>query len=217
MTDRDKILDKIRKLRDLAEGEGNLNNEEAMANAMRKMAELMHKHAVEEHELDDVGNLERGPSDFEQKYFDQWRRWLIGECALTCGAHPIFYRKSRPAFVRIYGRPAACEATWIMFKFIEKQIVRISREMYSSTKDSRACQKGLALGVTERLHQHREMDESNPAHLPVVQEHKMSEAAMREAETGVRKIKSRKNMQWSAAAQNGLNNADRVQLREEVK
>lgn len=215
MSDREKVIDRIRKLRALAE-DGSVNNEEAAAAAAMKMAKLMQEHAVQEHELADPASLERVGHDFQQKYFDQWRRWLIGECALTCGAKPIYFRKARPPFVRVYGRPTACLATWEMFKFIEGQVVRISREMYSVTKDQRQAQKGLALGVAEKLHDHRQADQDNPANLPVVLEAEMAEEAAFEAEPSLRTMK-KKAVKWTYEAENGRRNADRVNLREILK
>lgn len=212
---REKIIERIRKLRALSE-DGSVNNEEAAAAAAMKMAKLMREHAVEEHELADPKSLERVGLDFQQKYFDQWRRWLICECALTCGSKPVFYRKARPPFIRIYGRPASCEATWEMFKFLEGQVVRISRELYSVTKDQRSAQKGLALGVCAKMQMHRDADQDNPANLPVVLESEMSEEAMYAAEPNLRKMK-RRSVEWNEQAQNGMNHADRVNLREVLK
>lgn len=215
MTEREKLIERVRKLRAMAE-DGSIHNETAAAAAAQKMAALIQEHAIEEHELGRSAEADRPGSDFEQKYFDQWRRWLLGECALACGSKPIYYRKARPPFVRIYGRPEYSAATWEMFKFIEGQIVRISREMYSVTKQQRQAQKGLALGVCELLQEHRNRDQENPARLPVVLEADMAEQAMRDSEEGVTAIK-RRPVKWTSAAENGRQNADRVQLREHVR
>lgn len=213
--EREDILTKLKKLRAMAEDASD-HNETAAAAAAEKMRKLMEEHAVAEHELEDYKSLERVGLDYGQKYFDKWRLWLMHEASLSCGTYMIYFRKGDNKRFRIYGRPHACEATWEMFKFLEGQVVRISREMYDVTKLQRQAQKGLALGVAQKMQGSRDLDQSNPAQLPVVLETTMSQEAMNEAEGNVKAARKTKTT-LTAASVNGFNNADRVQLREEIE
>jgi|SRR6056297_244757 len=219
MTERESILTKIRKLRALA-NDDSIGEAEASVYA-EKMADLIRKHTVEEHELGSPAELERVGMNFGNKYFDSWRLSIITECSTDCGTYVIMYRKARPEpYFRIYGRPENVEACWEMYRFLEEQIVRISRDMFSNTKESRQAQKGLALGVCERMGLARDaakMDDSSGTALVVLEtEQDLSKTTM-EAELGKPRKTKRRSIQLTDAVAQGYAQADRVKIRREVE
>lgn len=217
MTDRHAIIEKLLKIKKLAEDEA--TSEQAAANYAGKMAKIMQEHAIAEHELETATELERPGVDFENKYFDNWRMMILTACCLHCGTHSVMYRKARPSFLRIYGRPLAVEATWEMYKFLEQQIVKISRTMYSSTKESRQAQKGLGIGVCEKMDlQYDEFTAQggdSRALMVIDQERALSEESMRE-ELGDPKPAKRRPPKVTEAVYQGYRRADEVEINRKV-
>ena len=219
--ERESLLTKIRKLKALADDDA-ITEQEA-ANYASKMAKLMTEHAVAEHELGAAAELDRIGVNFGQKYFDSWRLMIITECSTDCGTYVIMYRKARPEpYFRIYGRPEAIEACWEMFKWLEAQIVRISREMYSQTKLSRQAQKGLAMGVAEKMgilreERKEEWKETTGTALIVLDtEQDLAKAAMT-LELGEPKKTKRRQIQLTEAVAQGYRAADQVQINRRIE
>ncbi len=215
-TDRTKLIEKLRKLKTKAEDAG-CTEQEAMTFA-GKLSDMMREHMVSMAEVEAAEEAERLAREEGMKYMDAWRRSILGSVALTCGCYVLFDTRNKS--VELFGRPLNVEAMWEMYQFIEKQIVQISRDMYpGQQKYSRQAQKGLGIGVCGKLREHRDQDQANPANLPVVQEQEASQG-FAEDEMGKRGMRittmKRRSMRDSVALQEGIRNAGRVQLRQEV-
>ena len=214
MIEQETIVDKILKLKALSEGTSNQHEAELAA---EKMSELMRKHCIEAHQLTDKPDHEHSTSKI--KYMNPWRRDLITACGEACFCHVVF---GRGEDINIVGRPLNVRACYEMFYMIEKQIVRIARELYPRSrfhdpKDARKAQVraegGLGQGVAVKI---KESNQKNSDHLlPVVQENKAAESAAHNFMPNIRSVPA-KGHRKSREHLTGEMNADRVQLRDEV-
>lgn len=212
MTDqRAKILEKIKKIK--AKAEGSDNPEEA-ATFATKMHDMMRDHQVEMAELElEVAIYET--FEEHQKYFDGWRRELMAACSVTCSVHIVFNTQTK--VVGIHGRKENYVACWEMFKWLESEVVRISRVLYPIERaKSRRAQLGLALGVVEKLREHRQKDKDNPALLPMVVERDNVKADFEEHH-GVFETAAAPTVRPTVEARIGYQNADQIRIRKEVK
>lgn len=212
MTKRDEIIEKIRRLQQVTVENG-ASPEEAESFAA-KAAEMMAKHAVAQEEI--TAPPEHKMDVREVKYLNPWRRDLLEAIARVCFVQVVFMRGTTD--VTIVGRPLNIEAFYEMFRFIEKQCVDIARQLYPGSENRKAQRRaegGLAAGVTKKLYEHHK--KNRDALLPVVQELKASEQAMKD-------IIGEDNLSPMAEPErvitqefvHGAQNADRVKLRKDV-
>ena len=208
------VIDKILKLKALSEGTSNQHEAELAA---VKMQELMTKHCIETHQLTDKPEHELIKSKI--KYMNPWRRDLITSCGDATFSTVIF---GRGEVVHIVGRPLNVRACYEMFYMIEKQVVRIARELYPRSKfsDPRMARKaqvraegGLGEGVSMKM---KQSNHKNADHLmPVVQE---KEASVKAANKMMNiSVVASKGHRKTREHITGEMNADRVALREEVR
>lgn len=227
MTD---ILNKIAKLAALA-NDRSISEEEAK-NYAEKMSRLMMEHRISEGDLAEAiaaqsnDGVALGYGEFTMKYQDQWRRHIYNACAVSCGTSILYYRKIRPPKVEIYGHPDNIQATHEMFQFLEQQVVRISRELYpKDAKNSRQAQRGLGLGVAQRLYESHdavmeELKNNNKENLPILVDQEDAVRRWRDEQLEKRGVSVRLNKhrptKSTPASRRGYEASERVQLRTEL-
>lgn len=210
MTDaaREKIVERIRKLRAKAESEA-CTEAEAEVFA-RRVQEMVAEHSVTEGELDASLRAGEKPTSWcwEMRYACGWRRSLANDVGRLLGVVFTFGSGEAACWT---GRRLSAEAAHEMYHHLETQVLRIAREMYPGQALQgmrRQAEKGLAAGVGMRLQRMRR--ESPPSLLPVVQEYDTILAGM-----DVRGVDTSPSLD-STASMNGLLHSERVQIRKEV-
>jgi len=212
MSERDKIIDKIRRLQEVTVENG-ASPEEAESFAA-KAAEMMARHAVDQSEI--TAPPEHKMDIREVKYLNPWRRDLLEAIARVCFVQVLYSRGT--CDVTLVGRPLNIEAFYEMFRFIERQCVEIARDLFPGSdqrKAQRRAEGGLAAGVTKKLFQHHMKNAD--ALLPVVQELKAAKAAMDDI-IGADNIAPLKEPERVITQEfvHGAQHADRIKLREDI-
>lgn len=216
MTEKPKqnIIEKILKLKAMAEGTSNQHEAEVFG---AKMSKMMADNCIEDHHL--VDKPEHIHNKVNIKYINPWRRDLILACGDASFCSVVFGRAEE---VNIVGRPLNVRACLEMFQLIEKQIARIARELYphDSYENPREARKaqvraegGLGTGVSQKI---RNSNTKNAESLlPVVQESEASHAAAK----GFMNIRpmGMRNHRQSREHVEGMRQSGRVSIREEVK
>lgn len=139
------IVDKIRKLKAKAEGTNNPHEAEAFA---QKAAQLMEEYRVE------VAQLEIGSTDYEMVEWTPWQlyeydRLLMIALARTCGVKLVSSGKT----YYLLGRQLAIDTCMDLYDFITEQMTRMAFAAYKKTREQRSYCEGIAIGVSEKLHQ----------------------------------------------------------------
>lgn len=148
MVEREKLVDKIRKLKAKAEGTENPAEADAF---MAKVVRMMEEHAVEESEL--KTQLARlGPTCFEwnMRYACGWQRMMYKE---ICGSMGCFYVYTRGTErVKTYGLEDRVKASVSCHEDVFMQIVRYARILFpGDRKKQRRAESGLGIGVAHRI------------------------------------------------------------------
>lgn len=143
---REKVLDRLRKIRSLAEDPG--TSAEQSLNLLEKMQELMVKFGVE---ADEITSLSEEVISLESRPFqmDQWRMHLITQVSLLLGCRAAFGYAS----VDIIGRPLNREASLAMYRRLEKDILTVANRYGVGVN-------GVAWGVCVKMAQIRAGQES---------------------------------------------------------
>jgi len=204
------IIDKITALITKSKCEG-CTEAEAQSFAA-KAAELMEKHAVEEHELggDRPDHIQK---DYTVKDINPWRRLLIQGCAKAAFCELVTYGGSKDA--SIVGRPLNTQVCIATYEFIEKQVIRIARELFpGDTKSARRAEGGLAEGVLHKLYKTQTYNQES--RLPVIQEKEEVSKATHVIFPELRIVEYRQPKSTFEHFE-GKRNADRIKVREDMR
>jgi hypothetical protein len=158
MTDREKLLDKIRKLKAKADRTENPSEADAF---MAGVVRLMEEHAVEQKELDLVRLERTGPTSFrwKMKYYCGWQRSLYEEIAGSFGC--CFSYTPGTDLVRTYGKRENAEASVQCHNDVTEQILRYSRVLFPRERGKqRRAEAGLGYGVVDRIREIRSASRS---------------------------------------------------------
>lgn len=167
MDDRKRAIDRIRKLRALAQ-DAAVTEEEAASYAQKMQKELL-RHGLSEDDLVVTREGSPGYARFcwTMKYSCTWRRQLATTIGEFCGVVLLFTPGTDEAF--FIGREESCEAALEMYWMLEGACRSIPRTVYKERKIQRRAEKGVALGLMMRL---KKIMASLPkSNLPVVYEH----------------------------------------------
>lgn len=150
--DRDKVIDKIQKLRAVATGGG---TEEEMMSFAAKAAKLMADWDIAEEELIEAGVSSTpgvGCSLVTIKYINPWRRAIVGELAQMCSCYALFVKGTTT--VEVWGRPEKRNIFEELFQDLEKQVVLVARKLYPGDHTrARRAESGLGFAVANKIHQ----------------------------------------------------------------
>ena len=214
----DTIVEKIRKLRDKAQGTEGPES----ASFWAKVNELMAEHHVTQDQLDVEAKIDLGAGIVKITAINAWREDLLGEISELCGCACSFSRSQKT--VMLTGRQFAIESAVETFGFIEKQILIIARRLYpgKAQKERRRAEKGLAMRVCIKIRDSRRYDLSRQ--LPVSQAfeearifmHDLADVSIETDEQLAARIK-REKKHISKEMAVGYGHGDMVKLRGEVK
>jgi hypothetical protein len=156
--DREKLIDKISKLKAKAERTENPSEADAF---MAKVVRMMEEHAIEEREL--ATQLQQiGPTTFKwkMKYYCGWQRILYGQIAGSFGCCFTYVPSSDR--VTTYGREDRAHASVQCHNDVTEQILRYSRILFPGDRGKqRRAEAGLGYGVGDRIREIRESSRSN--------------------------------------------------------
>lgn len=220
MEAREKLIDKVRKIRAKAHSEGATEAEAKLF--LEKMMALMNDHCITEEELRDDVEWKVDHVYFDLKYTDRWRINLMQMCAMLAGcvAYQII---QEPKKMKVFGKRLSCEATIEMYDHLLGQVRSIAKDMYPrDTTKKRQAYTGLTMGlgvkVMEMVNVHNAAAGTNAGYdmsLPVIQEHKrVEEYVERTSRLRERDARSQK---ITPAVISGYQASDRVQIRRNVK
>lgn len=120
---RAKILDRVRKLRELANDPN--GNENECASAAARMAELMLQHRIEEAELGEAGNEENAFYLLVRSHEPlKWHTRLAGDLAKAHGCVGISGRGSLKG-IWLFGPEERVEVTKYVFYYVAEEILKI--------------------------------------------------------------------------------------------
>lgn len=219
MTDRDSLVEKVRNLKAKAESTVNQNEMEAFAAGAAK---LMAKYAIEDSELEII-KTEHDRVVMTIKYMNPWRRNLLNAC---CTASYSRLLLGKGEYVTICGRPHQIEAALDMFRFIEKQVIQIGRQLFPDRKSRVRAEAGLGLAVADKIfeshakvkeeYQREDAAQGTSRELVLVGEEDAVDAFLDEQFPNRRQVavkRSRRTVQSMI----GAAAADRVQIRKEMQ
>ena len=214
--EREKAIEQIRKVQRKADG----TSHEAEAEIfLKKVADLMAKHGISEADLKKADlTMLFGHAIYDMKYSDAWRRMIFNMAGRFCGTYVVHMLQT--STMKIYGREFNIQATIETYKWIHDQIREVARAMYpGDTKSYRQAQKGLGLGVSQRIIQILETyrpEGATDTTVPVTSEYMIvKDHVLNNGDMAIVQKKHRQ-MKGSAALMNGYNNADRINLREHL-
>lgn len=211
MSGREGIINKILHLREMTVSRGATKAEAEMFAV--KAANLMVEYAIEENEI--TTPADHIMTEEEIKYICPWRRTLLNAIGRVCFVSVCYVKGS--CEIKLVGRPLNIEAFKEMFRFIEKQCIQVSRQLYPGTHlrdKQRRAEGGLAYGVCEKLREHNARNAES--FLPVVQEYEAAQEAMGELIPNIVARKNR-NQANTLEMRNGYANANRIKLRLDVE
>jgi len=156
-SDSEKVINKIRKLLNLA-AEGNGATAEEAASAAAKAQELLFAHNLE---MSQVSSLD--PEAYEKDKFSlgkyqgniSWRRKLMNVVVRTNFARCVYVEST--ADVYLIGKPSNVEAVKYLYAYLSREIERLMREYCkdkgfgASGKESSAFLMGAMFAVAKRL------------------------------------------------------------------
>lgn len=158
MTDKLKILDKIRKLLALSES----SNPHEAAMAAGRAADLMTRHQVAEAELDlgEEGSndvTEAGAERMRQKV--AWKGTLIYGLAKAFGCSSYWNRSSQSGVsLRLVGRKSDIDAALYMYQYLTKEVERLTNQAWEVAWQidtarvwKGSFRKGCARTISDRL------------------------------------------------------------------
>lgn len=173
MTDREKIVDKIKKL--LAKAKGTTNEAEAAVFA-QKAHELLVKHDVDEAEIvteDETVDAPIVGTDVKVRYHSSAISGLASAVAqyYMCGG--IVVRRFRGSSIVRYdfiGRESRTIVASQMFKYIEDTIYRMSKERFPDGGNAkREFEKGASVNMAWRIvNMMKKARTDNPGNLPAI-------------------------------------------------
>jgi hypothetical protein len=211
MENREKLIDKISKIKRKAEGTDNIAEQEIF---LEKMVQLMNQHGISDTELrGQVVTRKIGFTQFDAKYTDRWRIDLMISCGILCGTIPLF----KGSVFLIYGQDQNCEATIEAYNWIHDQIRKIARSLYPHDRSKyRKAQHGLQIGVSGKISDIMEKmgkgpDGKTDSKLPMVLEHENVQSYLDENVSFT--IRKDRDIKVDSAMVTGYNNADQVQVR----
>lgn len=232
------IIDKIRKLRAMAEG---TNNEAEAALFATKVSELLSAHGLS---MADISEVDRDDSleheKFEMMYADPWRMSLFRSCCRLyfCDSFQDSwldekadkYRKGRT----IIGRPHNVIICREMYQYLEATTLRLAKDYARNnptmSETPRALRVGFERGCGVRLAQRldelyraqtasgaKRSDKGNPANLPALyeDEHKLVKNYMKQ-NFNLHTLKGR-GSSVNRHGQEGMKAANKVSLNQQVQ
>lgn len=164
MTEREQLIEKIRKLR--AKSQDSSTTEQEAAAFAAKVRELMDAHSVEDHELLEKEETEFSTVVYEPKYSDPWRRMLLSAVCALYGCFVVRNTRQEVKNGRVVTK-VSFEVSGIeyridiareMFEYLCETTVRLARE-YSPVRRTRLdFERGCGERLKERI---REMRDDN--------------------------------------------------------
>lgn len=218
--DRTKLIEKIRKIQRKAEGTTSAAEADTF---LEKMSKMMAENSITMDELKEQDiTVGFGYSDFNMNYSDSWRKQLAWASAKLCGCIGIYMRGSPKHAMRIYGRPENVEIAIDTYIYIHDQIRKICRSLYPNDRKSYIqAQSGICAGIQIKIANilKEMMDEAVSGAIDskvpmIVESQVVADFVHRSTET---KVMNMRPVKATAAAINGLNAADRVDVRKAVR
>ncbi len=213
---REKLIDKIRKL--MAKANGTDNQDEA-ALFMEKVQELLVRNDqadIGELTEDSVGVMEG--ERIKPRYDTPWFRGLANRVAkyYMCGF--VRYRVTGARDHNTYcfvGRQSRIIVASQMFAYIEQTIYRLSNEASKDGIVRRNFQKGAAINMAWRLENMLAKSKAdNPGNLPALYDEAMSE--VNDHMKGIKRIKSRQIVLGGAGYSAGIAAANNISMNAQV-
>jgi hypothetical protein len=217
--DREKLIDKIRKIKRKADG----TSSEAEAHTfLQKMSVMMEANGITMAELKEKDmNHGFGFSIYNLRYSDAWRKNLMWASAKLCGCVGVHMGSMEGTQFKIFGRPENVEIAVETYVYMHDQIRAIARSLYGSDrKQYIEAQKGLSFGVQVKINEimQKAMKEGAEGAIdtkvPMIVEHQVVRDFVKAA-MSLKPAKTR-FISGTPAFYNGLNNAGRVDVRKVV-
>lgn len=149
--EREKLIDKIRKIQRKAEGTTSAAEADTF---LDKMSKLMEENGISMADLKEKDLTHGfGFSIYNLNYSDAWRKSVMFAVARLCGCVAILQMGQDKTPMKIYGRPENVEIAVETYIYIHKQIQQICRSLYPGDRKSYLqAQKGIAHGVQVKIH-----------------------------------------------------------------
>lgn len=158
--DREKLLDRVRRLLRLAESD---NVHEAASAAARAQA-LMSRYRIEAAALDTGGEDEHGIKDHRDapleasKRLRPWKTYLAGAIARTNGCRIYLHTRGAERAVVLVGRAEDAELVRVLFSELTKRVEAMTRK-HGAGRDRAFCNAfrlGMVTTIAERLERARQ-------------------------------------------------------------
>lgn len=211
--EREKLIDKIHKLRRKAEG---TNNPTEADSFMAKVVKLMEQHAIDDAELNAISVTKVGLTAFRWKmrYYCGWQRDMYLEIAGSFGCCYSFVAKKQE--ITTYGKEEWALASVECHNDVTEQILRYSRVLFPGDRGKqRRAEAGLGYGVADRIRKIRDASRSNGKAL-VTNHQREAEEFMEKLHPKMRKAVDR-TISVSTEFAVGYNNAGVIQVQGQVK